>query len=326
MSIIPVQEIMLSHPEHARAPHDPAFESGAAYAGKICPISEASIPILDLGFRHGDAAYDVVSISKGLIFRLDDHLERFARSCAKFRLRNPFDNHRTSEILIELVKHAGTKDAYIWWCVTRGRLAAGGRPYHADSYENQFYAYVVPYRFIADDSVRQRGMRLQISSFIRIPERSVDPTAKNFHWLDLQLAHFKACDGGFDLPVLCDANGKLTEAPGANIFFIKDRVIYTPDHGVLEGVTRRTTMELAAELGLTVRVEAVDAEQLKNADEAFLTSTAGGIMPIDSVDETVLGGTPGPGELTTQLHNLYWKKRWEGWRGTKVDYTQYSPA
>jgi branched-chain amino acid aminotransferase len=49
-------------------------------------------------------------------------------------------------------------------------------------------------------------------------------------------------------------------------------------------------------------------------------------MPIDSVDETVLGGTPGPGELTTQLHNLYWKKRWQGWRGTKVDYTQYSPA
>ncbi|SFU20666.1 aminotransferase class IV [Paraburkholderia aspalathi] len=323
MSIIPVHEIMLSHPEHARAPHDPAFESGAAYVGRICPLSDASIPLLDLGFRHGDAAYDVVSVSKGLIFRLDDHLERFAHSCRKFRLRNPFDNQRTSEILTELVRHAGTKDAYIWWCVTRGRLAHGAGNYNTDAYENQFYAYVVPYRFIADDSVRQRGMKLQVSeSFIRIPERAVDPTAKNFHWLDLQLAHFKARDEGFDLPVLCDANGNLTEAPGANIFFIKDRVVYTPDHGVLEGITRRTTMELATELGLTVRVEAVNAEQLKNADEAFVTSTAGGIMPINSVDEKVLGGEAGPGELTTELHNLYWRKRWDGWLGKKVDYNQ----
>ena len=61
-------------------------------------------------------------------------------------------------------------------------------------------------------------------------------------------------------------------------------------------------------------------EQLLNADEAFLTSTAGGVMPINSVDDSVLGGKAGPGALTTQLHNLYWTKRWDGWLGTAVEF------
>ncbi|WP_207254704.1 MULTISPECIES: hypothetical protein [unclassified Pseudomonas] len=62
-------------------------------------------------------------------------------------------------------------------------------------------------------------------------------------------------------------------------------------------------------------------EQLRNADEAFLTSTAGGIMPINTVDGKVLGGKAGPGELATKLHNLYWSKRWDGWLGTAVAHT-----
>ena len=71
-------------------------------------------------------------------------------------------------------------------------------------------------------------------------------------------------------------------------------------------------------------MEKVSADQLRGADEAFMTSTAGGIMPINSVDDIVLGGVPGPGPLTSQLHDLYWEKRWAGWLGTPVDY--HSPV
>ena len=80
------------------------------------------------------------------------------------------------------------------------------------------------------------------------------------------------------------------------------------------------TLELAAELGLETHVENVSADQLRQADEAFMTSTAGGIMPINSVDDVVLGGVEGPGPITAKLHDLYWEKRWDGWLGTPVDY------
>jgi branched-chain amino acid aminotransferase len=139
--------------------------------------------------------------------------------------------------------------------------------------------------------------------------------------MDLKLSLFEAKAANKEWSVLCDANGYLTEAPGSNIFLIKDGALYTPDSGCLEGITRKTTLELAKEIGMPIHVERVHVEQLLNADEAFLTSTAGGIMPINSVDDTVLGGKAGPGELTTRLHNLYWTKRWDGWLGTAVDYS-----
>jgi len=182
--------------------------------------------------------------------------------------------------------------------------------------------FVVPYVFISDDEQRTRGTDLLVSKqYIRIPPEAVDPTAKNFHWMDLKLSLFEAKAANKEWSVLCDANGYLTEAPGSNIFLIKDGALYTPDSGCLEGITRKTTLELAKEIGMPIHVERVHVEQLRNADEAFLTSTAGGIMPINTVDDSVLGGKAGPGELTTQLHNLYWTKRWDGWLGTAVDYS-----
>lgn len=117
----------------------------------------------------------------------------------------------------------------------------------------------------------------------------MDPTAKNFHWMDLKLSLFEAGRNKSDWSVLCDAKDNLTEAPGSNIFLIKDGELFTPDSGCLEGITRKTALELAAQIGMPIHVEKVHVEQLRNADEAFLTSTAGGIMPVNSVDGKVLG-------------------------------------
>lgn len=320
MSIIQAEQIMAREVDHARAAHDDQYAHGAAFInGEYCPVDEAAIPITDVGFIHADAAYDVVSASRGYIFRLQDHLQRFERSCSSFRLRNPYSAAETSAILVRLVQLAGTREAYIWWCVTRGTMPEGRERGNPEAYRNCLYAFVIPYLFIADDAMRSRGLDLMVSrQYIRIPGQAVDPTAKNFHWMDMKLALFEARDRGGDFAVLCDANGYLTEAPGANIFLVEAGAIVTPDDGCLEGITRRTTLELAAELGLPVQVEPVTAQRLRLADEAFITSTAGGIMPVRSVDGVPLGAGTGPGALTTQLHNLYWDKRWQGWLGTPV--------
>ena len=326
MSLLQAEHIMNSDPGHARLEHAAEYNHGSAFIhGQYCSIDAAAIPIVDCGFMHADAAYDVVSASKGFIFRLEDHLDRFQTSCESFRLRNPYGRDETAEILTNLVRLAGTREAYIWWCVTRGAMPDADQRGNPDAYHNMFYAFVIPYLYIAGDEARNRGLDLAISrEHIRIPARAVDPSAKNFHWMDMKLALFEAHDQGRDSAVLCDEHGYLAESPGANIFLIKDGVLYTPDSGCLEGITRKTTLELAAEIGLPARVEKVHADQLRDADEAFITSTAGGIMPVNSVDGAVLDAVPGPGELTTELHNLYWGKRWDGWLGTPVNYTSNS--
>ena len=121
--------------------------------------------------------------------------------------------------------------------------------------------------------------------------------------------------------VLTDGEGHLMEAPGSNIFIIKNGVAATPDMGCLEGITRRTAIELFPESGIAVEVRKVSADELVHADEAFLTSSAGGIMPVASVNGTPLSDQLKPGEVTVKLHNLYWEKRWAGWHGTDIDYT-----
>lgn len=325
-ALIEVERIMGTDPDHVRLEHDPQYAHGSAFInGTYIDLEHAAVPITDMGLLQADACYDVVSVSKGMFFRLDDHLERFERSCAKFRLRNPYGKAETADILTRLVQLIGAQSAYVWWFVTRGEMpekgSDRGKP---DAYQNRFYAFALPYIFIAGDEQRLRGLDLMVARrHIRIPPNAVDPTAKNFHGMDTRLSLFEATDNNADWCVLCDAAGNLTEAPGANIFIVKDGELFTPASGCLEGITRKTVLDLAAELGIPNHRGDVSADFLRNADEAFLTSTAGGIMPIRSVDGVPLSAD-GRNPITVQLHNLYWNKRWDGWFGTKVDYNDLS--
>jgi branched-chain amino acid aminotransferase len=323
METIRVAEIMASHPEHARLDHDPAYAIGSAYViDHHCPVIEAAIPITDCGFMHADAVYDVVSVSRGSFFRLDHHQARFARACDAIRVRNPYGRDEEAEILHRLVALTGLRDAYVWWCVTRGQPPMGrGDMIDAGKFESRFYAFVVPFIFLADDEQRSRGLELVVSrDWIRISPRAVDPTAKNFHWLDMQMALFEAGDRGAEWAVLTDEEGFLTEAVGANLFAVVDGLVVTPDSGCLEGITRQSVFDLCGELGIPWKARPVHADELAGAQEVILTTTAGSVMPVRSVDGELVAGRDGPGEIAIRLHNLYWEKRWAGWEATPVRY------
>ncbi len=323
MELIRAADIMESHPEHARMPHEPDFAFGAAFvADRFCPVFEASIPIIDLGFMHADAVYDVVSVSRGMFFKLEQHQARFARACEKIRLRNPYTREQEANILHEMVARAGLRDAYVWWTVTRGAPPLGrNEMIDPDKFENRFYGFATPFIFMFEDEQRAQGVDLIVSrDYIRIPPRAVDPTAKNFCWLDMQMALFEAGDKHADWAVLADEEGYLAEATGANIFAVVDGTVVTPDSGCLEGITRQSTMELCRELSIPVAARLVHADELKVAEEVFMTTTAGSIMPVRSVDEKAVGKHGGAGEISLRLHNLYWEKRWAGWHGTPVRY------
>ena len=282
-----------------------AYVGGAAFVdGRFVPVAEAWVPILDWGFLRSDATYDVVHVWRGSFFRLEDHLSRFERGMAKLRMSLPYGRGEIRDALVKCVRLSGLHDAYAEIICTRGVPPPGSRD--PRDCENRFYAFVVPFVWIADPDKQERGLHATISRVQRIDPSSVDPTVKNYHWLDLQIGLFDAYDRGGETAILVDADDNVVEGPGFNVFAVRDGSISTPDRGVLEGVTRKTVIELAAGHRIPLEARSVPAEELRRAAEVFISSTAGGIIPVTTLDgETVGRGEPGP--MTRRLRAAYWE-------------------
>jgi len=279
------------------------FEGGAAFVdGAYVPLSEAKISLFDWGFTRSDATYDVASVWKGAFFRLDDHIDRFFASLDKLRLRIPHDRAGLREILHGCVRAGGLQDAYVAMVCTRGVPPRGARDPRLA--QNRFYAYALPFVWIAPREKQLQGIDLHVSRRQRIAPESVDPTVKNYHWLDLVQSLFDAYDQGRDTSCVTDADGNVTEGPGFNVFVVKDGGVLTADRGVLEGISRRTAIELCERLRIPIRLGPVPIDELRHADEVFLTSTGGGVLPIAKVDGLALPHFPGP--VTTRLYDAYW--------------------
>ena len=295
-----------------------AFAAGAAFVdGAYVPIAEAKISVLDWGFLRSDATYDVVHVWDGRFFRLDHHLDRFERSMARLRLTAPHDRAEIVAILMRLVGLTGYRDAYVEVLCTRGLPPRGSRDPRLC--ENRFMAFVIPFVWIVDKDKCTRGLDLHVSTIPRIPPQSVDPTVKNYHWMDLTNSLFEAYDCGCDLAVLLDQDGDLAEGPGFNIFVVRDGTVTTPGGTCLEGITRQTALDLLGALNVTAVVGPVGPAALRAADEAFITSTAGGIIPITRVDGAAIAdGEVGP--LVSRLRDLYWQRHGEAADTTPVVY------
>jgi branched-chain amino acid aminotransferase len=279
------------------------FEGGCVFIdGAYAPLSEAKVSLFDWGFTRSDATYDVVSAWHGAFFRIDDHLDRFLASLQKMRLAIPYSRGELREILHGCVRAGGLQDAYVAMVCTRGVPPRGARdPRQA---QNRFYAYALPFVMIAPRDKQLAGIDLHISERQRIAPASVDPTVKNYHWIDLVQSMFDAYDRGRDTSCVVDAQGNVTEGPGFNVFAVRDGVVRTADRGVLEGISRRTAIELCEKLGIALSVAPLPAATLRAADEVFLTSTGGGILPIAKIDGHALPQFPGP--VTNRLYDAYW--------------------
>ena len=283
-----------------------SFPPGYAFIeGTFKPIADAKLSILDWGFLRSDATYDVVHVWQGRFFRLDRHIERFLNSAERLRLSIPYRPHEIAAILAECVVRAGLEAAYVEMICTRGRSASGSRDPRTGV--NQFIAFAIPFSWILPPERWNDGLHLGVSSIPRIAPESVDPRIKNYHWLDMIAALFEAYDQACETAVLIDSEGQIVEGPGFNIFALCNGHLKTPSRGVLEGITRQTVLELCAELSQPVSITTLKIDELRRADEVFVTSTAGGIMPVSKLDHRLVGsGTPGP--LTHRLKELYWQK------------------
>jgi branched-chain amino acid aminotransferase len=146
---------------------------------------------------------------------------------------------------------------------------------------------------------------LIVSEVQRIPPSSVDPTAKNYHWNDLTMGLLGALDAGADTVLLRDARDNVVEGPGFNVFAVIRGALVTPREGVLQGITRLTAIEVGRSHGYAVEERELPLAELLAADEAFITSSGGGVMPVTQVNETTIGDG-NPGRITRQIAATYW--------------------
>jgi branched-subunit amino acid aminotransferase/4-amino-4-deoxychorismate lyase len=153
----------------------------------------------------------------------------------------------------------------------------------------------------------------------RIPPGAIDPTVKNLQWGDLTRAMYEARDRGALYPFLTDGDANLTEGSGFNVCIIKDNVLYTPDRGVLHGISRKSVFDAAQVLKVEVRCELVPVELVYQADEIFMCTTAGGVMPITRLDgRDIKDGNLGP--ITKAIWDEYWAMHWNPKYTIEVDY------
>lgn len=286
--------------------------------GAYLPVSEMRLPVTDMGFQLGDMCYDAIHVHKGRFFRLKDHLDRWEHAIAERRYDSlGYDRPQVAEVLNGCVARAGLTEAMITFVATRGSPATA----HKDlrTCKNRLLAWAVPYYSVLSAAEAETGSDIIVAKTIRIPLEAVDPRIKNFGRLDFVRALFEAYDAQARYAVLLDAEGNLTEGRGWNIFVLRGGVLQSPDRGVLEGITRKTVVELSARLNIECLMTRVPVDTLLRADEVFISSTAGGVMPVRSVDRTPIGdGTPGP--VTMRIREMYWKLHEDPAYSTPVRY------
>lgn len=285
------------------------FAKGVAWIeGELVPLKQARIPLMDQGFLHSDLTYDVPAVWDGRFFRLDDHLERLDLSCQKIRLKLPLPRDEIKRILVEMVAQSGIRDAFVELIVTRG--FEGVREMDSKDLKNNLYMFIQPYVWVMDPMRQLTGGSAVVARTVRrVPPGSIDPTVKNLQWGDLTRAMFEARDRGAHYPFLTDGDANITEGSGFNVLFVKDGVLYTPDRGVLHGVTRKSVFDAAKANEIPVKCEVVPVQMAYEADEIFMCTTAGGIMPITVMDDKpVKDGKIGP--ITKKIWDGYWEMHW----------------
>ncbi|CAG8000654.1 unnamed protein product [Penicillium olsonii] len=295
------------------------FANGVAWVeGELTPLHQARIPILDQGFMHSDLTYDVPAVWDGRFFRLDDHITRLDNSCAKMRLKLPLPREEVKRILVDMVAKSGIKDAFVEIIVTRG--LKGVRGTDPKDITNNIYMFIQPYVWVMEPEDQPGGGSAIIARTVRrTPPGSMDPTVKNLQWGDLTRGLFEASDRGATYPFLTDGDTNLTEGSGFNVILVKDGVLYTPARGVLEGITRKSVIDAARLNGLEIRVELVPISMAYDAEEIFMSTTAGGIMPITSLDgRPVKDGKVGP--ITKKIWDTYWAMHYEDDYSFEISY------
>jgi D-alanine transaminase len=270
------------------------------YDDRLLTRNEANIDIEDRAYQFGDGVYEVICVYHGQPFYLDEHLKRFEKSAAAIRLQLPYPTEKLAQLLRKLIEENQLEHGNLYLQISRGTAP------RSHAFPKQSHPLVVAYP--------QPGAR-------PIPELAHGVTAitdedirwlrcdiKSLNLLGAVLSKQKAIDHGCQEAILI-REGIVTEGSSTNIFIVKEQTLWThpANHLILHGITRKITLQLADELGISVKTVPFDKQSLLGADEVFMTSTTMEICPIVQIDgQPVQNGSPGP--ITRRLQEAFEQK------------------
>jgi branched-chain amino acid aminotransferase len=261
--------------------------------GVVNKAQDAKISVFDRGFLYGDSIYEVFPIFAGQPLFYDEHIERLWNSASLIHMPIQFTKEHLNREIERTLKESSFDRTYIRIILTRGISSIG---LNASGIEHNLIIISKPLP-LNPRAWYEQGVSVHIASVIRNDPRATNPNAKSGNYLNNVLAHLEAKKLGFFDAVMANKQGNITEGTTNNIWMIKDKVIKTPpvEAGLLRGITRDKIISLLDDYQFEEVNFSID--EFKNCDEAFLTSSTKGIVPITKIDDRSLK----KGELTTQL-------------------------
>ena len=277
------------------------------YDGKMVNWRDATTHVLTHTLHYGMGVFEGVrayKTDKGTaIFRLKEHTDRLFRSAHILQMKMPYSKEQIMEAQKAAVRENNLESAYMRPMAFYGAEAMG---ISAKTLSTHVIVAAWKWGAYMGQDALDNGIRVKTSSFSRHHVNITMCKAKaNGNYMNSILAHQEAALDGYDEALLLDVDGFVAEGSGENIFIIRNGKLYTPDlTSALEGITRDTIVQLAAEIGLSVIEKRITRDEVYSADEAFFTGTAAEVTPIRELDRRSIGnGTAGP--ITKQLQKMY---------------------
>lgn len=284
-------------------------ESHAFFEGKIVPFPEAKVSIATHAFLYGTSVFGGIRAywneeqKKLFVFRPYDHYRRLLNSARMFRMKVNYDEEALIQLTLDLLRTDNwQRDIYIRPTIYKADQGIGVRLHDL---RDELSILVLPFeKYVKNDT----NAHVTISSWRRIDDNVIPARAKAAGaYVNSALIKSDAVESGFDEALVLDHNGHVSEGSAMNIFMLRNGTLVTPPttDNILEGITRRTVMELAHnELGMDVLERTVDRTEVFLAEEMFMTGTAAQITAITKVDHRPVGsGVMGP--VTSKLRELY---------------------
>ncbi|WP_406299638.1 branched-chain amino acid transaminase [Embleya sp. NBC_00888] len=274
--------------------------------GTLVPWADAKVHVLSHGLHYGTGVLEGTRAHltpRGpAVFRLDDHLRRFRESAHIVGFELPYDLPTLRAATLELIAANGHSDCYLRHLahIGYGEMGPALRPEMAVEVSIagwEWHAYL-------GDAPAERGIRLATSSWRRNDPNALPPAAKaTAGYLNAALAKTAALRAGYDEALLLNADGYVSECSAANVFAVRDGVLFTPppSAGALRGITQDTVLTLAADLGLAVRTENLLRSDLYTAEEIMVCGTAAGVVAVASLDDREVATGP----ITRKIQDAY---------------------
>ena len=275
--------------------------------GKLVPWRDATTHVLTHSLHYGMGVFEGVRAYKTergtAIFRLKEHTERLFRSAHIFQMQMPYSAEELNEAQKEVIRANKLESGYLRPLAFYGSEKMGVSPKGAKVH---VAIAAWPWGAYLGDEGMERGIRVKVSSYTRHHVNITMVRAKAAgSYMNSILANNEVTADGYDEAMLLDPEGYVAEGAGENLFIVKRSTLYTPDlTSCLEGITRATVLQIAAELGLSVQEKRITRDEVYTCDEAFFTGTAAEVTPIRELDGRQIGiGRRGP--ITAQIQAKY---------------------